>query len=79
VSAVHGELPLAAKVAFVARFRVRGDHRDEEPAVVDTLADPPVPSVSPPQLALVEPDFDACCPQGCTDPLSCLRILRGIA
>ena len=49
-------------------FGVGGDDRNEQPAVVDLLADLAVPGIAAPQLALVEPDFD-------TGGAECLAIL----
>ena len=45
VCAVNGEFPLAPKIPFGAGFCIRGDDRDEKPAVVNTLADLPVPGI----------------------------------
>src|SRR5215472_6521762 len=43
------------------------------------LADRAVPSISTPQLALVEPDFDTCRPKRVTNPPRRVSILRGVA
>jgi len=57
--AVRCQTPLAAEIAFIAAFRICRDHRDEQTAVVDLLSDLAIPGVPAPQLALIEPDFDA--------------------
>ncbi len=56
---VYGELPFEPEVPLDACVRVRGDDRDEERAVVNFPADFPVPGLTSPKLALVEPDLDS--------------------
>ena len=48
-------------------------------ARLDLLADRDVPRIATPQLALVEPDLDAGCPERLADAPRRLRILRGVA
>jgi len=61
VRAIDRKLPFEAEVPFDARVRIGGNYRDKESAIVNLLADLPVPGFATTQLALVEPDFDACC------------------
>ena len=46
--------------ALVPRLGMCGDHRDEQPTVVNSLTDLMVPGIPTAQLTLVEPDLDAC-------------------
>jgi len=73
--AVRRQTPLAPEVALVACLRMRGDQRDEQPAVVNLLSDLAVPGISAPQLALVEPDLDAGRPKRIADPPRGLGVL----
>ena len=59
VRPIDGEFPLPAEVAFEPLVRVLGDDRNEQRAVVDLLEDGSVRGIPAPQLALVEPHFDA--------------------
>jgi hypothetical protein len=77
--AIDRKLPLASERALVAGFRVGRDKRDEQPAVVDSLANLPIPGVAAAQLALVEPDFNATGPQCVAHSEGCFGVLRGIA
>jgi hypothetical protein len=47
----------------------------EQPAVVDPLANLPIPGISASQLALVEPDFNSASPQFLANLLRSLGIL----
>ena len=58
---------------------VLGDDRNEEGAVVYLVADLLIPYVPAPQLALVEPDFDACRSECLANLLGSLRILGCLA
>lgn len=73
------ELPLAPEVTFGSGFRVRGDNRNEEPAVLDLLANLVVPDIASPQRALVQPDLDAGSPERAADAAGSLGILTGVA
>src|SRR5271169_2403301 len=55
------------------------DDGDEERAGLDLLADQLIPGITATQLALVEPDFEACRPEGFADTTGCLSVLRGVA
>ena len=79
VRAVHRKLPLKSKIPFAAFVRVGGDHRDEQGAVVDLLADLMVPHVPAAQFALIEPHFDPGRPQRFADAPRRLGVLRGVA
>ena len=79
VGAIHRQLPLQTKIALTAFVRVRGDHRDEQGAVVDLLADLVIPDVPAAQFALVEPDLDPGGPQRLADTACRLGILGGVA
>jgi hypothetical protein len=46
---------------------------------VDLLANLAVPRIAAPQFALVEPDFDARCPECFADTARRISILRGVA
>jgi hypothetical protein len=59
VGAIDRKVPLASEISLVASFCISGDHGYEQPAVVDSLANLPIPGVSTAQRALVEPHFDA--------------------
>jgi hypothetical protein len=54
---------------------VAGDHRNEDSASLNLLADHLIPRIAAPQLALVEPDFDAGGTQRLANSLRRLRIL----
>jgi hypothetical protein len=54
---------------------VSGDDRDEEPTVVNLLADVAVPGIATPQFALVEPHLDVCAAHRRRDPLRGRRVL----
>ena len=58
---------------------VAGDHRNEDSASLNLLADHLIPGITAPQLALVEPDLDAGRAQCLANPLRRLRVLRGVA
>jgi hypothetical protein len=73
------EVPLQAEIAFMPGSRVRGNDRNKERAVVDLAPDLLIPGVPAAQLTLVEPDLNAGCSQCRANPLSGLRILRGVA
>ena len=51
---------LDAEVAFVRRFGVARDERDEQRTAADVLLDHRVPIDTTTELALVEPHVDAC-------------------
>ncbi len=72
---VHRQVPFAAEVTFLARLRVRRNHRHEERAFLDLPADRCVPRVAPAQRTLVEPDVEARCPQRVADAPGSLRVL----
>jgi hypothetical protein len=54
---------------------VSRDHRHEQLALANLLADGSVPRISAAQLALVEPDLNVRCPKRFTDPTGRLGIL----
>ncbi len=68
MSALDRQAPLTSKIALGPRIGMSGDDRDEQCAVVQLLADLPIPGVPAPQFALVEPDLDARGAQGLADP-----------
>jgi|SRR6516225_5777874 len=73
--AFHGQTPLATEVALVPGLGVGGYQREKQPAVVDLLPDLVIPGLPTPQLALVEPDLNACRAQGLANPAGSLLIL----
>jgi hypothetical protein len=75
VRAVDRKPPLAAEVTLVTRLGMSRDDRDEQAAVVNPLANLPIPGVSAAKLALVEPDFNPGGAQGLANPLGSLCIL----
>ena len=76
---IDGEFPLASEVTFRASLCGHRNDGDEQRALVDLLADLPVPSISAAQLLAVEPGLDAGSPQRIADTPSRLHILRGVA
>ena len=72
-------MPFEPKVALRARLSMGRNDGDKERAVVDLLADLPVPSISAPQFALVEPDLDVGGPQRIANALSRRGVLRRVA
>ena len=79
VGAFNRKFPLVSEIALVTGFRMGRDKGYEQTAVVNPLANLPIPGVSASQLTLVEPHFDARRAQCRANALSCLGILRGIA
>jgi hypothetical protein len=73
--AIDRKLPLASEITLVAGLRVGGDQGDEQAAVVDSLANLPIPGVAAAQLALIEKDLDAARAQCLSNLLGCPGIL----
>ena len=61
------------------RGRVGRDDRNEERAVVDLAADFLIPHIPAPQLALIEPNFDAGGAQRVAQSLRSFGVLRRVA
>src|ERR1700729_261840 len=59
VRPVHRQLPLSTEVPFPPSLGVSRNHRDEQLALADLLADGSVPDIPAPKLALIEPNLDA--------------------
>jgi hypothetical protein len=79
VRAINRQLPFKTEVPLTTIVRGVRDYREKQGAGLDLLADRLIPGVPAPQLALVEPDFDARRPEGFADTAGRLRVLRGIA
>src|SRR3974390_3379783 len=79
VRPVDRELPFESEVPLGPLMSVFRNEGNKERAGLDLLADRLVPSVSAPQLALVEPDLDARSPEGLADALRSLGIFRRVA
>ena len=70
VGALVRKAPFEPKVAFLPRLRVGGDEGDEQRAVADFAPDFLIPGIPAPQLALVEPHFDAAGAQPIAKPFA---------
>ena len=57
--AIDRQLPFQAEIALSSSTSVGRDQRDEERAGFDLPANRRIPGIPAPQLALVEPHFDA--------------------
>lgn len=76
---IDGELPLTAKVAFLAFLCVRRNHRHEQVTALDLLPDGRIPAVAAAKFTLVEPHRDARIAQDLTKTLGGPGVLRRIA
>lgn len=76
--ALHGKAPLEPEIPLAAGLSVFGNHRHEEPAIADALANQPVPGISATQLTLIEPYLDPCRLQRLGKAMRRLCILGGI-
>jgi hypothetical protein len=79
VAAVNGELPLEPKIPFVTRVRVARDHRNEQRAALDLLADRRIPGIATAKFTLIEPDLNASRTQRVAELLGSLGVLGGVA
>jgi hypothetical protein len=79
VAAVNGEFPFEPKIPFVAGVRVFRDHRNEQRATLDLLADRLIPGIAAAKFALIEPHLNACGADGLTETLGGLGVLGGVA
>ena len=79
VSALVGETPLQAEIAFGTGLCTCGNDRDEQRAVLNLFPDLLVPGVSSPKFALVEPDLDAGGTKRIANAFRRLGVLRGVA
>jgi hypothetical protein len=75
IRAIDSEFPPEAKIAVEPLLAMLGHDRHEQGAVVDLVADLPIPRVPAPQLALIEKHLDAGRTQCFANPLGSLRIL----
>ena len=76
---IHRQLLLSTEVPFPPGLGVSRNHRDEQLALADLLADRSVPDIPAAKLALIEPNLDAGRTQSLANLLRSLRILRGVA
>ena len=79
MSALDCEFPFSAEIALAAALCRGGDDRDEQGAVADLPPYFRVPGVTPAQLVLIQPDFDAETPEGIGNSTCCGCILTGVA
>src|ERR1700746_2104 len=79
VATLIREVPLEPEVPLATRRSVRRDDGNEERALADLATDLLVPHITAPQLALVEPDFDARGPKRIADATRGIGVLRTVA
>src|SRR5215469_15727364 len=79
VATLIREVPLKPEVPLATRRGVRRGDGNEERAVANLTTDLLVPHIPGPELALVEPDFDALGPKRIADPTRSIGVLRSVA
>src|SRR5215472_33751 len=79
VATLIRKVPLEPEVPLATRRGVRRGDGNEERAVANLATDLLVPHIPAPQLALVEPDFDAPGPKRIADPTRSIAVLRSVA
>src|SRR6516162_834539 len=79
VATLIRKVPLEPEVPLATRRSVRRGDGNEERAVADLATDLLVPHIPAPQLALIEPDFDALGPKRVADPTRSIGVLRSVA
>jgi hypothetical protein len=75
MAAINRELPFEPEVSLGPFMRVSRDDWDEERTGLDLFADGLIPSIPAPQLALVEPNFNAGAAKDLANLLRSLSIL----